>query len=394
MTGAVSSCFISATCTLRILYLLSLNSFNLTKIIFTVTNDLSYDQRMQRICHSLATEGWDIVLIGRQMKESIPLKTANYSQIRLHCFFSKGLVFYAEYNLRLFFYLLFRKTDMICAIDLDTILPCYFVSILRNKKRVYDAHELFTEQKEIITRPFIHSIWLMLEKFVVPRFKSGYTVNEFIKEEFSRRYKVDYAVIRNLPVFNNSNTKPETEKTKPFIIYQGAVNEGRSFETLIPAMKEIDAKLVICGKGNFFTTVQELIIENHVSEKVELKGYLIPDRLRELTPKARFGLTLFESTGLNQYQSLSNRFFDYIMAGIPQVCVDYPEYRKINDEFDIAFMIGNTQTNTIVSAMNNLLHDDVLYGRLKQNCLKARETLNWEHEEIKLKAFWKNICTS
>jgi len=81
------------------------------------------------------------------------------------------------------------------------------------------------------------------------------------------------------------------------------------------------------------------------------------------------------------------------MAGIPQVCVDFPEYRKINDEFDVALMIGNTETNTIVSAMNNLLHDDVLYERLRQNCLKAREALNWEHEEIKLKAFWKNICT-
>ena len=82
------------------------------------------------------------------------------------------------------------------------------------------------------------------------------------------------------------------------------------------------------------------------------------------------------------------------MAGIPQVCVNYPEYRKINDEFEIALMIGNTETNTIVSAMNNLLDDDVLYERLRQNCLKARETLNWEHEEIKLKAFWKNIYTS
>ena len=197
-----------------------------------------------------------------------------------------------------------------------------------------------------------------------------------------------------MPLLLTENGKPLTGNSKPFIIYQGAVNEGRSFETLIPAMKEIDSKLVICGNGNLFEKVRELIAENDVTDKVELKGYLVPEQLRELTPTARFGLTLFESVGLNQYQSLSNRFFDYIMAGIPQVCVDYPEYQKINDTFEIALMIENTETHTIATAMNNLLHDDVLYERLRQNCLKAREILNWENEEIKLKAFWKNIYIS
>ena len=363
------------------------------KIIFTVTNDLSYDQRMQRICHSLATDGWEIVLVGRSMKDSIPLKKKPYHQKRLNCFFNKGIAFYAEYNLRLFLYLLFQKADIICAIDLDTILPCYFVSILRNKKRVYDAHELFTEQKEIITRPFIHSVWLMIEKFAVPKFKSGYTVNDFIQEELNRRYKVDYAVIKNLPILQTTHLKPGTENQEPFIIYQGAVNEGRCFETLIPAMKETDAKLIICGKGNFFETVKELIKENNVEDKIELKGYLLPEELHQLTPTAKFGLTLFEPVGLNQYHSLSNRFFDYIMASIPQVCVAYPEYKKVNDEFDIALMIEDTDSNTIAVAMNNLLHNDVLYERLNQNCLKAREVLNWKIQEIKLKKFWKSICT-
>lgn len=299
--------------------------------------------------------------------------------------------FYAEYNFRLFFFLLFQKVDLICAIDLDTILPCYFVSVCKNKKRVYDAHELFTEQKEIITRPFIHSIWLMIEKFAVPKFKYGYTVNQFIQNEFKKKYGVEYEVIRNLPVKTQLNN---SSSSKNFIIYQGAVNEGRCFETLIPAMKKMEIKLIICGKGNFFEQTKKLIEENNVADKVELRGYVSPDELSQLTSHAKFGLTLFESTGLNQYQSLSNRFFDYVMAGIPQVCVDFPEYKKINDEFDIALMVENTGSDTLAAAMNNLLNDAVVYERLKQNCLQAREILNWKNEETKLNTFWKNICTS
>jgi hypothetical protein len=93
-------------------------------------------------------------------KGRLSLTPQAFKQKRLNCFFEKGFLFYTEYNLRLFFFLLFQKADIICAIDLDTILPVYFVTALKKQKRVYDAHELFTEQKEVITsRSFILSGW-------------------------------------------------------------------------------------------------------------------------------------------------------------------------------------------------------------------------------------------
>lgn len=296
---------------------------------------------------------------------------------------------YAEYNLRLFFYLLFVKADLYCAIDLDTILPVYFAAKIRNKKRVYDAHELFTEQKEIVTRPAIQKMWLKVEQFAVPKFLHGYTVNNFIAEEFKRRYRVEYSIVRNLPRYKAD--LPAQAVQPPFIIYQGAVNEGRSFETLVPAMASVNAKLIVCGEGNFFQQLRQLIEKNDLANKIELKGYVSPAELAALTPGATAAVMLFENTGLNQYYSLANRFFDYIMAGIPQVCVDFPEYKTLNDQFKVAYMIPDTDSKTIAEALNNLLNDDVLQKSLKQNCLKAREILNWEKEEIVLLSFYKSL---
>jgi len=387
----------------------------LTTLTFTVTNDLSYDQRMQRICSSLAANGYDVLLIGRKKSASIPLQNLPFRQKRLSCLFEKGPGFYLEYNLRLFVYLLFIKTDLICAIDLDTILPCYFVSVIRRKKRVYDAHELFTEMKEIVERPLILKMWTAIERFAVPKFKNGYTVNQSLVDELYRRYGVKYEMVRNLPILNTNyeirgtnykarNTKYEKDEQRTgnaeqlstinyhlsTIIYQGAVNEGRSFETIIPAMKDVKAKLEIYGEGNFFEQTKQLIKQHGVEDKVILKGVVSPDILKNITPKARIALMIFEATGMNQYHSLSNRFFDYIMAGVPQVCVNYPEYKAINDEYNIAFMIDDVQPATIAAALNRLLTDDVLHESLQQNCLKAREVLNWSSEEKKLVAFYNN----
>ena len=359
------------------------------KIIFTVTNDLSYDQRMHRIAGSMAANGYEVLLVGRQLKTSIAVTEQSFGQKRITCLFTKGFLFYAEYNFRLFLFLLFQKAEIICSIDLDTVLPVYFVTVIKKQKRLYDAHELFTEQKEVITRPCIHKIWLAVERFAVPRFPKGYTVNAFISNELEKRYGVKYAVVRNFPHLTQlPNSLPQREK---WILYQGAVNEGRCFETLIPAMKEVNARLVVVGKGNFFEQAKELINYYQLEKKIELRGYMTPDELVRLTSTAYIGLTLFESKGMNQYYSLANRFFDYAMAGIPQVCVDYPEYKAINERFKIAYPVADTEPTTIANALNNLLTDDVLYESLRLNCLTARTVLNWENEEQILIDFYNTL---
>jgi glycosyltransferase involved in cell wall biosynthesis len=349
---------------------------------------------MQRICGSLQANGYDVKLIGVKRKKSIELLSQNFKQKRISIFFEKGFLFYAEYNLKLFFCLLFSKTDAFCAIDLDTVIPNYFASILRRKKRVYDAHELFTELNEVVNNPKVKRFWDKVESFAVPKFPNGYTVNQFLKNEFARKYKVSYEVIRNIPKLQNQNLEiPNSKFQIPNIIYQGAVNFGRGFEQLIPAMKNVNAELHIYGIGNFYNQVKDLIKENHLESKVKLYGATLPNELKQITPTAKFGITIFEAKGLNQYYSLANRFFDYIMAGIPQICVNYPEYKILNNEFDIGVMVDNIEIETLSNAINILLTDEILYNRLKQNCITAREKLNWQNEEKKLISFWKNIFT-
>jgi glycosyltransferase involved in cell wall biosynthesis len=358
------------------------------KIICTVTNDLNYDQRMIRICSSLCKAGYDVTLIGRRKRNSPELLTKPFHQKRLFCFFEKGKLFYAEYNLRLFFYLLIAKADLICAIDLDTILPCLFASILRKKKRVYDAHELFCEMEEIVSRPAIYKAWKKIEKFAVPKFKKGYTIGECYAEEFKKMYDVDYKIVRNATVLMPYH---EPVQTEIYILYQGAVNEGRSFETLIPAMKSVDAKLIICGEGNYFEQAKALTIEHSLTDKIIFKGYIEPAQLKDFTKNAYIGITLFTNQGKSNYLSMANRFFDYIHFCVPQLCVNFPEYEKVNKKYEIAKLIDNTSSLTIAAALNEMLNDESKHTMMKNNCLQAREEYCWQMQEKTLLQFYSEI---
>lgn len=343
---------------------------------------------MIRICSALAEAGYHVLLIGRRKKSSIPLLKQPYYQKRLYTIFEKGKLFYIEYNIRLLFYLLTRKADAFCAIDLDTILPVWLASSLKRKFRVYDAHELFCEMKEVVTRPAIYRIWKRIEKTCVPCFPNGYTVNQPIADEFRRMYGVEYKIVRNTPFLRPFDGHVAKEK---FIIYQGSVNEGRSFETLIPAMRWVNIPLVICGDGNFMKQVASLISKYHLEEKVRLKGLIEPQQLSQLTKKALIGITLFENNGKSNYLSLANRFFDYIHAGTPQLCVDYPAYQQINNILPIAVVIKDLSMENIARQLNELLHNDQLYNRLRNNCLSLRREINWENEKKVLIAFYKKL---
>ena len=345
---------------------------------------------MQRICNTLQQNGYEIVLIGRSSRSSKPLSTQLFQQKRIRCFSNAGPLFYIEYNIKLFFYLLFKRTDAICAIDLDTILPVYFSSICRNTKRLYDAHEYFTQMKEIVSRPTIHKIWLTIGKFAVPRFQYGYTVNTFIRNKLQELYGVQYVIVRNLPYFEKIESQQKNSVKKKFI-YQGAVNEGRGFETLIPAMKNVDAELYIYGKGNFYEQTKQLIKDYNLEDKVFLKGNLLPEELKRITPEMYAGIMIVENCGLSLYYSLANKFFDFMMAGIPQICIDFPEYKAINDNYQFAYMIPDIEMGTLSTAMNKLLTDKELYQQLQRNCIVARKELNWEKESQVLLDYYSTI---
>lgn len=358
------------------------------RLLFTVTNDLNYDQRMIRICTALTEAGYDVTLIGFRRKTSKPLQPRPFKQKRIPILVEQGKLMYLDYWTKLFFVLLFSKADAFCAIDLDTILPVMYASRIRRVKRVYDAHELFTELKEVISRPLVHRMWLWIERRCVPRFPVGYTIGECYAEEFYRRYGVRYGVVRNATVLRPLEIPEKPQKT---ILYQGWVNVGRRFEELIPAMQYVDARLIVCGEGNFYVQAKELALRYGVAHKIDFKGYVPPEDLRSYTLSAWVGITLFEDTSLSNRLSMANRFFDYMHAGVPQICNQYPEYEKVNKRFEVAALIDNPTPEHIAAALNRLLEDTAYHERLVHNCLQAREQYCWQREADTLLSVYHNL---
>lgn len=346
------------------------------KLILTVTNDLTTDQRMIRICSSLAAT-YEVTLVGRQLPKSASLKDRNFKQIRLNCFAKKGKFFYLEYNIRLLFFLLFQKADAYCAIDLDTILPNLIVAKIKGKKLVYDAHEYFPYVPEVIERPTVQKMWIWIERFAVPKVDLCYTVSQSIAEVFEQSYKIPVYTIRNVPL-----ERPIAEINKPEkrLVYQGALNAGRGLEQLLDACVGNTWKLEIFGDGDIAEKLKAMAVKLKLESQVAFKGKLDPEQLWKETQKAYIGINLAEDKSLSYRLSLSNKLFDYIQAGIPQVVIDFPEFRRINDQKPYGILIPSLSKKDITLAINRLLDNGNLYKQLSDNCKELRSELCWEKE--------------
>ncbi|HJW30398.1 MAG TPA: glycosyltransferase [Saprospiraceae bacterium] len=355
-------------------------------IILAVTNDLTYDRRMNRICQALEAHGYKVGLVGRVRKNSTPLSSKPYTCFRLPCWFTTGFLFYAEYNLRLFFFLMRLPYQVACACDLDTALAVRLASRLKDKKSVYDAHEFFTEVPEVTHRAFVKSVWEWIGRRTIPHFDLRYTVGAELASLMSRKYRVPFEVIRNIEPFVQTQViNTNILDRKRILFYQGALNVGRGLEVLINAMVKLpDWTLWLAGEGDISKPLQHTADQLGLGDRVKFLGWIVPEKLPGLMSQARLGINLRNRGSLNDFYSLPNKFFDFIQAGLPSINMNYPEYQHICLEFDCAVLLDELSASSVVNAVSRLDQNPELLNSMVKACHEASLEFTWEKESAKL----------
>jgi glycosyltransferase involved in cell wall biosynthesis len=358
------------------------------KIIVCVTNDLTTDQRVDRSCTALVKMGFEVLLIGRKLEKSLPLEPRTYRMKRMKLLFNNGPLFYAEYNLRLLFFLLTHKVDVLFSNDLDTLPANYLASGIRHLPLIHDCHEYFRGMPELNGRGIVTRIWKFLEDHTFPKLKTVMAVNASIAEIYHKEYGNEIKVIRNVPV-----TKPSMQPKKKsdlgiredqkVILYQGAVNIDRGLEEAIQAMRFVksNAVFLIIGTGDIFEKLKQLVIDPDLTSKVILTGQIPFQQLHSWSLMADIGLSIEKDVSLNYHYSLPNKFLDYIQAGVPVLISPMPEMLAIVEKYNIGGIISSHDPMSLAGKFDEMLENTGELARFRENTRKAATDLCWEKEE-------------
>ena len=369
------------------------------KIILSVTNDLTSEQRVHKVCLFLLRIGFDVTLIGRKQRKSLPLENRPYKTKRMFLLFEKGPLFYMEYNLRLFLYLMFLQADVLVANDLDTLLGNYIISKLKGAKLVHDSHEYFTGVPELKGRNFAKSFWKKIERWIFPKLKYVYTVNASIAKLYLDEYGISANVVRNFPLLIENGNKISKSRyelglpeNKKIILYQGSVNVDRGIAEAVEAMQYVnDAVLLIVGAGDIIEEVKSRAKQLHLNEKIVFIKKVPFSELKNYTVHADIGISLDKDTNINYKFSLPNKIFDYIHAGIPVLSSNLTEIKKIFMQYEIGMMIENHQPRHIAEKINLMLQDSDKRKIWKENLPLAAREFCWQNEEKNLEKIYTSL---
>lgn len=347
------------------------------RIVISVSSDISTDQRVLKVSRTCYENGYDVLLIGRQRPNSRKLQLP-YPHKRLKLWFDSSFLFYAEFNTRLFFQLLFAKADILLANDTDTLVANFLISKLRNKKLIFDAHELFPEVPELQHRPFVKAVWKFIENSIFPHLQHSYTVCDSIADYYHQKYNINMKVVRNMPHYAEHIHENRPKQTDKIILYQGAINVGRGLEWVIDAMPFVEnGKLIIIGDGDIKNELIQKVKLANLTHEVEFIDKLLPEELKKYTKKATIGLCLLENMGLSYYYALPNRIFDYIQAGVPVLATSFPEISKIVGNFSTGILVDHYEPEFLAHTINQMLKSPYPTHHFNELALQ----FCWENEQ-------------
>jgi len=365
------------------------------RVILSVSNDISTDRRIEKVCLALMELGFEPIVLGRNLPNSVaPNKP--YATKRFSLRFNKGALFYACLNLRLFFYLLFAPKAILHANDLDTLLPNFLVSKLRGLPLVYDSHELFTEVPEIQNRPFVKKTWLAIERFIFPKLKHVFTVNDVIAGIYQEKYNVPVKVLKNVPLLSHYPTEIIAKPAAPFtVIMQGAgINVDRGAEELLLSAQYLtnDFRILIVGAGDAWPSLEKLLIDlPELNQRVSLKNKLPYAELLELTKTAHLGVSLDKPTNLNYKYSLPNKLFDYCLAQTPVLVSNVPVVAGIVNQENCGWIVPEVTPQAIANSIIHISTNADDYRKAQEACLGVIKKYNWETEKLQLQNVYKAI---
>lgn len=327
------------------------------------------EYRMHDVCASLAKKGHDVTVLTSQLPgtESEEITPSGYRILRLKSSFINvyNPPFVTSYGI----------SEALESLNPDIVnyhyrwAPCYNRTLGK-----YDGKKVFT----------YHNIWgegigiqragSEINDFVfrshLDTFDHIVTVCDYVKNDLLRR---GYGAGEVTKVANGLSVFP----TEPgpgdgdFILSLGRLVKVKGLKYLVKAMKEVDFKLVICGRGPESKHLAIQIAKEGLGDKIELRGWVTDEEKKRLMRSCRMFVmpTIYDAFGIAALELMAEGrpIISTNAGGMPETVGNG------------GILIPPKDPKALAEAINRLLNDRDLCEELGRNAAKQAELYRWEN---------------
>jgi glycosyltransferase involved in cell wall biosynthesis len=258
---------------------------------------------------------------------------------------------------------------------------------------VYDAHDAYFDWDSHNWYPRAFDLYLrVLERRCVRAAAGFVTVSDGVAALLERRYGRRPEVVRNLHDLRiDESGGPDVREAAGvgddgfLLVLVGNEKPGDAIGETLSALTELPDRVQLAFLGRGYEKHDELIRELELTERVHIVDPVAPTQVTDAIRGADAGLVLYRGDEKNYLHALPNRFFHSVAAGLPVIYPPLPEISALADRHGLGLAIDPADPDSIAGAIRVLSEDPEESARYRANAERAREVLNWEQEEQRLR---------
>ena len=383
------------------------------KILVLSDTGFTYDPRIIRECVALQNVGHDIQVVCAQITDES--KKGVYRGIKYLRAFDSRI-----FNIRQRRYIKSIGALLLQQFDFD-VIHCHNEAMLNlavslkritKAKIVYDSHELFHAWPLNVNTD---NNWLKMKSAIVRYFlvkrekrNSRYldyciTVCNSLADDLHLHFalKTRPVVLRNVPEVVDFGKKHDilrsifhiSSQTKIFVfigthIYPKSLNLEQVIDEV--CNKKDIALVFICADDSGKTAIEDYAATKGM-RNIYFHPLIKPENISAYLASANVGLVpTWNKNDLSYWYALDNKLFEYMMAGIPVVATQQPEYKSIIGKYNYGICINPDIKDAYYKGFLEIIDK---YSFFETKTVEAQAMLNWNIEQKLLLDLYKLIET-
>jgi glycosyltransferase involved in cell wall biosynthesis len=263
------------------------------------------------------------------------------------------------------------------------LIPLALVARALGRRIIYDAHEDYP--LDILCKPWIPKVlrrpvaaaFAAFERIAVRAFDAVIAATPSIGARLSR-YNPRTFVVANYPRLEELVVPADAaDGERRDVVYVGYLTEIRGIRVLVDAMGRVKGRLVLAGQ--FTDPGLEKYVRERLSEgHIEFAGWVDRQQLTELFRKAAVGVAPLLPVP-SFVESLPNKLFEYMAAGVPVVASDFPGWKDLVEGLEVGWCVPPGDPEALAERIGHALanpEDARARGRRGREAVETR--FNWD----------------
>lgn len=350
-------------------------------VVMLVVSALRIDPRVEREARALAANGYRVTVICPDISSppllELPIEWG--ANVEFDILGWQAASFINQYpwmhgELMLEAAVKYRPLAFHCH-DLSTALIGLAAARLVGARCVCDFHEWYSENVswDAATQAYMphpeatRTMYQAAEALAMSRADEVITVCDSIAQELQAAYPLGdkkVHVIRNVPSLERSEvvypSLREFLQVTPdqvILLWQGGTGPTRLLEPVIKALA-LAPNIVFVIRGPsldlFGDGYRKLAEEAGVGNRLHLLPPVKSADVVAAAVGADIGIWTLPNLSKNFYYALPNKIFEYLAAGLPLVCANFPEASAVVDGFNVGVTFDPYDQKSIAYALNRM----------------------------------------